>query len=667
MKIFCKPSALGLTRCVQTLSLGLFLWLLYKAARPLTDTLLPVDAFLRLDPVVATLVPLAAREWIPALVPGLVLLALTMLLGRFFCGWICPFGATLDLVRGLWLRARKLRTATMSNAANGGSTAKPVSAATSLREAQQIRQTQKLQQAKLAESTGSMGPAPSSGPKGVPGPMRSATASMALAPRLRRIKYYLLAVMFGAALCGVSTIFWGAPIPLITRFYGLLLHPLLLLAADLGLELARPVFAALDMTSLSYAEIALRRFDGLYFLLFFFGAIFTLEICWPRFWCRCLCPAGALLGLFARVPLVRRRVHNCISCGRCIRACPTKSVEPSAIVCLHSECIVCRKCVDVCPTRGTVFSWGRGGQFFAVASPATSTPLPAQSPACASVPSSSALSSTLPSRRAFMGASCAGVLLAGVQYSGLDNLLGTGQRGTLWPDACIRPPGAVPEPRFLDLCLRCGACMKACPSNGLQPTSALFGPSGLAGIYSPVLVSRRGPCEPDCNVCGQVCPSGALPPLPLAEKQKAKIGTAVIMPGRCLAWAENKSCVVCQEVCPYGAVDLVRREGPVALAASSQPAASPASVTASVTAFVPVPVINAARCYGCGYCEHHCPVRVTAVLVEPLNALRLDGTSYVEAAIAAGLELTPGVASRARPASASEAVPEGALPPGFSQ
>jgi MauM/NapG family ferredoxin protein len=206
----------------------------------------------------------------------------------------------------------------------------------------------------------------------------------------------------------------------------------------------------------------------------------------------------------------------------------------------------------------------------------------------------------LPSRRAFLGASVFGAVLAGVQYNGAHSLLNADGDGTIWSPSCIRPQGALPESRFLQLCLRCGECMKVCPDNALQPAWLAAGPEG---IFSPLLTPRRGPCEPGCNACGQICPTRAIAPLPLEEKQWAKVGTAIVNRQTCLAWAEELSCVVCQEVCPYGTVTPVQQSG----------------------ARVPTPMVDAARCYGCGYCERHCPVRISAIVIQPLNALHLDG------------------------------------------
>lgn len=550
--------AAHIRRGAQLASLVFFLRLLALAAWPELKVALPPDLFLRLDPLASLLSSLTAREWLASLAPGLALVALTVCFGRFFCGYICPMGTTLDIARFFG--------------------------------------------AKIA------------------GKKRNSATPLAGEAGWRRVKYFVLIVMAATAFFGVNTYFWGSPIALATRFYALVLHPVLLLAGDGALRALGPVFTASGLDS-AYISLPSRRYDAVLFVLFFFAGLFLLERVRPRFWCRYLCPAGAVLALAARRPLWRRKVTRCSGCGTCAALCPTTAIAPGGIACAHGECLACRACVDVCPVNGLAFTFSNAGERGdAAAAPVN-------------------LHDTFrPSRRAFVGAACAGAVLAGAQYSGAHSLLGPDGRGTVWGEGLIRPPGSVPEADFLDRCLRCGLCMKACPENALQPAWLA---AGAEGVFSPIVMPRRGPCEPDCNVCGRVCPTAAIAPLRLEEKRWAKIGTAVVLQYRCLAWAEGRRCMVCQEVCPYGSVTIVQKSGQA----------------------VPVPVVDASRCFGCGYCENHCPTRLPAIVVQPLNALRLPGgEGYETAARSLGLVLTPGAHSETQ---APQPIDD--LPPGFTQ
>jgi ferredoxin len=182
--------------------------------------------------------------------------------------------------------------------------------------------------------------------------------------------------------------------------------------------------------------------------------------------------------------------------------------------------------------------------------------------------------------------------------------------------------------------------MAACPTNTLQP---IWLSAGIMGLFSPALTPRRGFCDPGCNRCGTVCPTGAIRALPKEDRVWAKTGTAVIFQRSCLAWAQHKSCVVCDEVCPFNAIALQREPGvPVAL-----------------------PHVLADRCSGCGFCEHFCPVQnQAAIVVTPMGALRLERGSFIREGKARGLKLHPRATGQGEPAPAG-AAPGGA--PGFDE
>jgi len=97
---------LTLRRASQLLLLALFSLLFLYSRYPIEGSF-TVDIFFKIDPLVALLASLAARDWIGDLAWSLPVLGLAYFLGRFFCGWVCPLGATIDISRR-YLRKRKV-------------------------------------------------------------------------------------------------------------------------------------------------------------------------------------------------------------------------------------------------------------------------------------------------------------------------------------------------------------------------------------------------------------------------------------------------------------------------------------------------------------------------------------------------------------------------------
>jgi len=280
-----------------------------------------------------------------------------------------------------------------------------------------------------------------------------------------------------------------------------------------------------------------------------------------RFWCRYLCPLGAMISLFGRVaPLVRKVNSDCNLCGRCEAVCPFQAVGEDPHATRHGECTRCHRCSDACPQAAISFGIGRtGGADISIG------------------------------RRAAMAS-----ILAGAAYGVVGTLRSESGPGV---DKVVRPPGAIPEREFLATCTRCGACVGACLTGGLQHSLL---EAGFEGIWTPVLVGRSGGCEFECNLCGKVCNSRAIRYLPLEEKKEAKMGTAAINTHLCLAWQEERLCYICDEICPSGAVDFKAGEGEA----------------------IEKPRVLAAKCTGCGLCEWKCPTAPAAIYVTPKGADR---------------------------------------------
>lgn len=411
--------------------------------------------------------------------------------------------------------------------------------------------------------------------------------------RLNFIKYLLLGFLLGGPLLGVSWVFIASPLSLITRFYGLFIYPVLSFFMEGGLYILRPLAERLDWNTLTFARIATPRFATQGFIFVFFVALVALEYFSPRFWCRTLCPSGALLSLFSLKPLIGRRVsEDCTNCGKCARVCPMKAIEsetPKAT--RYGECIVCLTCEKICPEKAI---------HFPLLSPETGDPLP----------------SFLPERRHFLLAGFTGALAAASSLTGLESPGGKPGPGKVAPAGLLRPPASLPEKEFLARCVRCGECLAACPTNTLQP---LWFQAGWMGLFSPALTPKRGYCIYDCRQCSLVCPTGAIAYLAPKERLWAKTGTAVVYKEQCLAWEHKKGCMVCDEVCPFKAVEFHFQEG------------NP----------VPVPEVREERCTGCGYCEYYCPVQnQSAIRVSPMGAIRLAKGSYLETARRQGLNFS---------------------------
>jgi ferredoxin-type protein NapF len=146
--------------------------------------------------------------------------------------------------------------------------------------------------------------------------------------------------------------------------------------------------------------------------------------------------------------------------------------------------------------------------------------------------------------------------------------------------APLRPPGAIEEHEFTGLCMRCGNCMRACPSGIIHPDA---GQSGVLGFLSPVVRFENDYCRNDCHACTTVCPSGALQRLNLEQKNSYVIGTASVDIFLCL-WGISE-CQACVNACPYEAIKIHWDE----------------------EAYESFPAVDPAKCNGCGACESVCP------------------------------------------------------------
>lgn len=174
--------------------------------------------------------------------------------------------------------------------------------------------------------------------------------------------------------------------------------------------------------------------------------------------------------------------------------------------------------------------------------------------------------------------------------------LGAGYRVALPPGRepaapVIRPPASGTPSRFTRLCVRCGACVRACPSGILRLGGA---DAGWAGVLAPEVRFDDDYCLETCTACGQACPSGAIRKFTLKTKHVRPMGVARVNHDRCLLGV-GRECGACINACPYGALDFEW---------------DPKELLSRVK-------VDAKSCTGCGYCEYVCVTTPRSIVVRP--------------------------------------------------
>ena len=493
-----------LTKRLRQLSqicfLLLFLFLFRQTDYTGSDTIpYAVNIFFRWDPLVAATVWLAAKEIVTLLLPSLFVVLLTLVFARAFCGWICPLGTLID---------------------GAGYVIKPV---------------------------------------------------VKKRLHLRYVKYLILFTVLVSALLGVQWIGFVDPFSLLVRGFSFSVDPVvntivtnffdtIYISGPSWLSgLTEPAYDILKAYVLPYKQ-SFFYLSMLSFVLL--GAIFAMELISKRFWCRNLCPLGAMLALISKLSFFKRLpLSACRKCEMCMDQCPMDAFSPESRI--HTEeCTLCMDCLEYCDKKISRFAFSA-------------------KPAGQQVDLS---------KRHLVASGAAGVVLW--------SLTRVDAAAKIPSASVIRPPGALDETEFLSVCVRCGECMKVCIQNALQP---VFMEKGVEGMFTPKLVPRLGYCEFNCTLCGQVCPTGAIEKLSVKEKHGFVIGKAYVDKNRCLPHAFDKPCIVCEEHCPTHTKAI-------------QFHTAFAEDEAGNKVELKQPFVIESLCIGCGICENICPVDGNAAI-----------------------------------------------------
>lgn len=388
---------------------------------------------------------------------------------------------------------------------------------------------------------------------------------------MNRLRYPLLAITAVTAIFGFSELcLLLDPYSNFGRIAASLFRPVVMWCNNLLADL----LMLIDNYSLYHVTISTVTVSGLIAATIALLVFIIMTVFRGRLFCNTICPIGALLSLFSRYSFFRITFDKeaCTHCGNCEHTCKAEAIDSKNLTVDTSRCVDCFNCISSC---------AKGGLQYRLQLPATSaqtaeptktnsrrTFLSASATVAASLPIASAIAEGRKRKRGMNGGKCV----------------------KDWPP--LTPPGSISLERFKDKCTGCQICVVQCPSQVLRPTGLEY---GLDYMLKPRLAYISSYCNYECTVCSDVCPTGAIKPLTVEEKETTQVGIATFFKGRCVVNTEEKDCGACAEHCPTQAVHMVPYKGTLT-----------------------IPQVNPDLCIGCGGCESICPVRpMRAIIVKP--------------------------------------------------
>ena len=533
-------------RAVQAAVLGIFL-LLVLLPPVLVESGIDAGMFVRLSPLAAiqTIAAGAPATQVLALHwPAAVLIAATILLGRFFCGWVCPLGTAIDLTDRL-LRPIRNRRENLPGGADG----------------------RRLKYYLLA-----------------------AVAVMA---------------MLGVGIVGwidPLTMITRVSATVVQPSAAWLSDSIFSSAHERLPAVREPVDALRSGIDRAVPTGGPHAYYGAVFIAVLFLGVPALGALRARCWCRGVCPLGALLAAISQWSLLKRRVSPaCTRCGACKAACKMEAVGDDYRATLGGECVLCQACSAACEAGAVAFSGPaaklpeknvdltRRGLIVSGLAAVAAVPLLKMSPGRNAGSAEGGQvpvirpPGALPEDEFLDRCTRCGECLRVCKTNGLQPAaLQAGLEG-LWT------PHLVPR---IGHCVRdCTLCGQACPSGAIeslrleQKHAVVIGKAAIDHSRCiPWLgwaTSDRGDCN--CAVCEEVCPLPTKAIRFTVERPERPGGPAEIR----RPYVVDQYCTgcgFCEKVCPVPGDAAIRIYPARGMAATDEPAGEAA---ASIAALLP--------------------------------------------------------------------------------